>query len=215
MSSESSINLHGIYQSTCTRRALIVLEEIGIHYHFHTIEFAKGEHKTPEYLAKHHPFGKIPSLYDGDLHVFESRAISAYLASAYDKSGHLYPVEPRKRAIVDQWISVEQHYYDAAEKIVYELVFKKYRQQEPDHAVVKEEEKRLHVVLQVLDHRLGQSKFLGGDIFTIADIFYIPYTAYLLSTTEFKNVLDKYPHVSKWWENITSRPSWQKVVSFN
>jgi len=209
----ADINVYGIYPSTCTRRVLTVLEEIGQAYKFHPIDFQKAEHKTPEYLAKHQPFGRIPSLYDGDFHVFESRAISAYLANAYDKKGTLYPSDPKKRAIVDQWISVEQNYYDAAEKIVGELVFKQYRKLEPDHAVVEAEEKRLHEVLAVLNHRLGQSKFLGGDHFTIADIFYLPYTDRLVGIPRFNNVFDKYPNVANWWKTISSLPSWQKVIS--
>ncbi len=50
-----------------------------------------------DFLAKHNPFGQIPSLYDGDYHVFESRAIIAYIANAYDKTGTLNPKVSEKR----------------------------------------------------------------------------------------------------------------------
>lgn len=210
-----TIKLVGVPMSTCTRRALTALEETGAPYEIQVINFPAGEHKTPEYLAKHQPFGKIPALHEDDgFHIYESRAITRYVAEKYDKTGKLYPNDARKRAVVEQWISVECSYYDAAEKLVGELIFKPvFRKLPTDEAVVKEQDVRLHEALVVLNKRLGEAKYLGGEDFTVADIVYMPYTGYLVGTQQYANLFDKYENVARWWKDISSRPSWQKVLA--
>jgi glutathione S-transferase len=59
-----------------------MLDECGADYELVPIDFAKREHKTPEFL-KINPAGKLPALVDGDTNVFESTAISLYLADKF------------------------------------------------------------------------------------------------------------------------------------
>jgi len=55
------LKLFGSAMSTCTRRVGIVLHEKQIPFEFHSIDFAKAEHKSPEYIEKQ-PFGQVPYL---------------------------------------------------------------------------------------------------------------------------------------------------------
>jgi len=215
MSSQShQITIVGAGMSTCTRRVLTVLEEIKVPYTLQPIDFAKGEHKSPEYIQKHQPFGQVPALHEGDFHLYESRAIARYLAKAHDKTHTLLPEDPKLYGEVEQWISVETSNYKADE-IVFEHVFKKWRGGETDPAKVAESFKKVTTVFEVLEAHLkskqGSKVFLVGDHFTVADIVYMPYTDYLLNIPDFKNALDQYPHLHAWWKNIASRASWQKV----
>jgi glutathione S-transferase len=163
----SQLKLFGLRGATCTRRVLATLEEIGLPYEFETVGLETM--KTPDYIANRQPFGKIPALQDGENYrIFESRAIARYIASAYDKTGTLYPTDAKIRGIIEQWISVEQSYYNAAEDLASQLVFAKKRGLPSDENKVKEAEKRLEQVLAVLDARLATSKFLAGDHFTVA-----------------------------------------------
>ena len=164
----SDITVIGIPQSTCTRKVLTVLEEIEIAYKLQPVDYQNGEMKTEVYKAKNHPFGKMPAVHDGDYHIFESRAIIRYLARAYDKTGTLYPTDAKKIGKVEQWISIEQSYFNAAESLVAELVFKKMRGAEPDNSVVTKEEVRLHEALVYMDKHLSSSTYLAGEDFTIA-----------------------------------------------
>ena len=61
------------------------------------VDIAKGEHKTPEYLAKN-PNGEVPAIKDGDFLLGESHAILRYLATSRDVADHWYPTDPKKRA---------------------------------------------------------------------------------------------------------------------
>jgi len=84
-------------------KASIMLEEIGLDYTVHPIDLAKGEQKTPEFLAMN-PNGRIPVIVDHDndeFVVFESGAILIYLA---EKSGQLLPTETKARSRVLQWL---------------------------------------------------------------------------------------------------------------
>ena len=75
----------------------IMLEEIGLPYEVHLVDFGKDDQKTPEFLSLN-PNGKIPAILDpngpggGPLGLFESGAILQYLA---EKTGKLLPPMPR------------------------------------------------------------------------------------------------------------------------
>ncbi|PRP78540.1 hypothetical protein PROFUN_13597 [Planoprotostelium fungivorum] len=109
-----TIQIKGAAISTCVR----------IDYELIFVDVRNGEHKTAEYKEKYQPFGQIPVLIDGDFQVFESRAIARYIADAHGKADNtLYPKDAKKRAIIEQWISVEQSHFKSVEEIVWQLLF--------------------------------------------------------------------------------------------
>ena len=55
------LKLFGHPDSTCTKRAAVVLHEKNIPFEFHQIDFSKQEHKSPGFLEKQ-PFGQVPYL---------------------------------------------------------------------------------------------------------------------------------------------------------
>ncbi|HEX5356165.1 MAG TPA: glutathione S-transferase family protein, partial [Aquabacterium sp.] len=65
---------------------------------------AKGEHKSPEFLAMN-PFGQVPVLVDGDKVLRDSQAILFYLASQYGQ-GQWVPADPQEGARVVSWLTV-------------------------------------------------------------------------------------------------------------
>eukprot|EP01112_Ceratiomyxa_fruticulosa_P008497 TRINITY_DN2202_c0_g1_i1.p1 TRINITY_DN2202_c0_g1~~TRINITY_DN2202_c0_g1_i1.p1 ORF type:complete len:215 (-),score=41.13 TRINITY_DN2202_c0_g1_i1:79-723(-) len=209
----AELSIHGMRGSTCTRRVLATAEETGAPYKFVLVDCMKGEHKQPDYLAKNQPFGKVPFINHGDLHVYESWAITRYIAETFDKTGTFYPKDPKVRAIAEQWISVLQSYYPA-EKIVYELYFGKMHGASPNQENLKKADTELKSTLVILDKHFAKNKYLVGDIFTYADVCYYPYTEYMLTKCEgYSNVFDEYPNVKRWWSDISNRPSWKKVSS--
>eukprot|EP01117_Protostelium_nocturnum_P005274 TRINITY_DN1923_c0_g1_i1.p1 TRINITY_DN1923_c0_g1~~TRINITY_DN1923_c0_g1_i1.p1 ORF type:complete len:214 (+),score=56.40 TRINITY_DN1923_c0_g1_i1:181-822(+) len=198
--------------STCGRRVFTALEETGTPYEF-KLDYAGGEHKTAEYKEKYHPFGLMPVLVDGDFALFESRAIIRYIGNVYDKSGTLYPSDPKTRALVDQWIDVSANSYSPIELLVKETFFKpNFFKIQPDAAVVTEQEAKAKDVFSVLDKHFAKgSQFFVGNNVTVADIAFAPYTEYLLTVPQYANILDAYPNLKAWWTRFSSRPSWQKV----
>ncbi len=84
-------------------KASIALEELGIDYDTVYLHFDKNEQKTPEFL-KLNPNGRIPVIVDHDNDDFvlaESGAILLYLA---ERSGRLWPTDPKLRHQAMQWL---------------------------------------------------------------------------------------------------------------
>ena len=208
------LNLWGSKMSPCTQRVAIVLLETGAHFKYHDVDISKGAHKAPEYLAKQQPFGQVPSLWDGDYHIYESRAINVYVASTYDKSGKLFPEDAKARGVVEQWVNIEIDYYHAITEITHELVFKPWRGVQSDLTKIPALEKSMHEVFAVINKHLEGKKYFAGANFSVADAAYIPYTHVLVHKIEqYKNVFDAYPNIKTWWHTVSGRHAVIKALA--
>ena len=78
-------------------KARFLLAELGLDYEKVHVPFAEPR---PEWYTRHHPFGRIPLLEDGDVRVGESNTILRYLAHR-ERRFELYPEAPAERAQVD------------------------------------------------------------------------------------------------------------------
>ncbi|KAK8950121.1 Glutathione S-transferase 3 [Platanthera guangdongensis] len=153
--------LHGMVGSTNTNRVVAVLNELDLDYELVTVDLTIGAHKNPDYLA-FNPFGQLPAFEDGDIKLFESRAIARYLAANYRGSGPdlLRSGNKSESAAVEVWLDVEsQDFNPPASVLVFEvfikhLVYKK----GPDEAVVQLQEAKLGKVLDVYEKRLSEKK---------------------------------------------------------
>ena len=108
------LKIYGHLATPCTQRVLLVVEELNVPYKLVNVDFTKGEHKTPEYLA-HQPFGQLPYIEDDGVEVFESRAICRFLALKYGGVGTLIPAQGDlvKTAKFEQAASVELNDFEA------------------------------------------------------------------------------------------------------
>ncbi len=155
------------------------------------------------------PNSKIPALLDCSgpkpVRVFESGSILLYLA---EKFGAFVPTEPALRAECLSWLFWQMgsapflgggfgHFYTyAPTKIEYAI----------DRFAM--EAKRQ---MDVLDRRLAESAYVGGDEYTIADMAIWPWygvlaRGQLYEAGEFLQVSD-YTHVQRWAEEIANRPA--------
>ena len=98
-----SITLYGTPNSRSLRVAW-TLEELGIPWDCHYIDFSQAAHRAPDFLAIN-PAGKVPALKDGDLVLIESAAICLYLAERYGNGRLLPATGSREQALHHQWIS--------------------------------------------------------------------------------------------------------------
>ena len=174
------------------------------------VNLGTGEHKSAAFTAVQ-PFGQIPVLEQGDFTMFESRAIARYIdSSAGGKLG--LKSDPKKAALVETWISAEvSHFNDAAQGIVAERVFKAFRGGVSDETVVAVKLKQLSTVLDIYEKELSKRAFLVGAEASLADLFHLPYGQLAFQQPEAKKVLEEHPNVLKWWNSLTSRPSWVKI----
>lgn len=88
----------------------------------------------------------------------------------------------------------------------------RYRGQESDEEAVKKHAAALDAALKGYESILSRQKYIGGNEITLADLFHLPY-ADLARKLGFKETFDKYPHVTKWFEELEKRESWIKANS--
>jgi len=201
------LKIYGVPFSTCVRRVAVVCKELDIPYELITVQFAKGEHKSPEFLKKQ-PFGQIPVVDDEGFELYESRAIARYLAAKHKSP--LLPTELKEVAKFEVAASLEYSNFDPfASKLAFEKVFKPMRGETTNEETAEELYNGLKGKLAAYDTILAKQKYLAGDKVTIADLFHLPY-GYVVEQAGYKP-FELYPNVKRWWADITSRPSWQAV----
>ncbi|XP_030538614.1 glutathione S-transferase F9-like [Rhodamnia argentea] len=195
------------------KRVLVCLIEKGVKFETAGIDLFKGEHRAPDYL-KLQPFGSVPVVQDGDYTLFESRAIIRYYAEKYKHQGtDLLGKTIEERGLVEQWLEVEaQNYHPPIYDLVLKIVFGPLMGDTPDPKLIKESEDKLSKVLDVYEERLSKSKYLAGDFVSLADLSHLPFTQYLVGKVGKEYLIRDRKHVSSWWDDISSRPSWKKVV---
>jgi GST-like protein len=197
------------------QKVTIMLEELlalghkGAEYDAWLIKIGSGDQFGSGFVAIN-PNSKIPALLDRSgpkpIRVFESAAILVYLAEKFGNA--LLPTETAARAECLSWLFWQMgsapylgggfgHFYAyAPTKIEYAI----------DRFAM--EAKRQ---LDVLDRRLAESRFLGGNDYTIADIAVWPWYGALAKgqiygAGEFLAV-HEYKHVNRWADEIAQRPA--------
>jgi len=188
----------------------IMLEEIGIPYEVHKVDFAKDEQNSPAFLSLN-PNNKIPAIIDPDgpdgqpLALFESGAILLYLA---EKSGKLIPRDAAGRYRVIQWVMFQ---IGGVGPMFGQLGFfvkfagKDYEDKRPRDRYVAESRR----LLGVIDAQLAQHDWMAGDEFTIADIAVFPWINGLLNFYEAEDLIgaEDFGNVRDALERFLARPS--------
>jgi GST-like protein len=171
----------------------IMLEEIGLEYKVTKININKDDQFNPEF-RKISPFSKIPVIKDGEISIFESGAILIYLG---EKSKKFY--DKGERLIVNQWLMGQMAY--VGPMLGQHHQFHHYNSGKSEFG----EERYFKIAKRIyedLDERLGQSKYLAGENYTIADIATFPWIA----RHEIHDIgLKNFKNLSRWYLDISKR----------
>ncbi|WP_271252034.1 glutathione S-transferase family protein [Pseudanabaena sp. Chao 1811] len=187
------IKLYGHEVSGNSYKVRLLLSLLKLDYEWIRVDLMKGEHKTPEYLAKN-PFGQVPLLIDDETTIADAQAILVYLARKYGGEQWL-PTEALPMAQVIRWLStaageVRQGLENA--RLFY--LFGAGTKINIDRATEKS-----HFILKQLDQHLSTRNWLEGDRPTIADIAIYPYISL---AHDGKIEMDAYTHVLNWIERV-------------
>ena len=195
-------------------KVTILLEELlasghsGAEYDAWLIRIGEGDQFSSGFVEVN-PNSKIPALLDRSvepaIRVFESGSILLYLA---EKFGAFIPTDLAGRTETLNWLFWQMgaapylgggfgHFYAyAPEKLEY-----------PINRFTMEVKRQL----DVLDRRLAESPYLGGDTYTIADIAVWSWYGQLVRNTVYSAAeflsAHEYTHVQRWAEEIANRPA--------
>ena len=150
----------------------IMLEECEVDYELHRINFGDKDQFKPD-LLKISPNNKIPAILDEDgpggepVSVFEVGAILIYLA---EKLGKFIPdaqKDPRGRIVLNEWLMWQMG--GVGPMLGQNGHFRNFAPEKVHYGIQRyaEETDRIH---NVADRRLGETQYLAGDDYTIADI---------------------------------------------
>ncbi|MBC3475122.1 glutathione-dependent disulfide-bond oxidoreductase [Pseudomonas taiwanensis] len=195
---------------------LLALGHTGAEYDAWLIRIGEGDQFSSGFVQVN-PNSKIPALLDRSVEpavrVFESGSILLYLA---EKFGAFLPKSLAARTETLNWLFWQMgaapylgggfgHFYVyAPEKFEYAI-----------NRFTMEAKRQL----DVLDRRLAESRYLGGDEYSIADIAVWPWYGQLVrgnlyGAAEFLAV-DEYANVQRWAEQIAARPAVQRGTRVN
>jgi glutathione S-transferase len=160
------LRIYGIAR-TRAFRALWVAKEVGIAYEHLPIEIGDAGARSPEFLALN-PNGRLPCIVDDGFVLFESLAITLYLAKKH-ALGTLYPATLEDEARVWQWSLWALNEVDRGVNI-WSLHAVRLPPDERDAAKRNEALQVLAAPFRVLDSAVANPPYLLGDTFSIADL---------------------------------------------
>ncbi len=188
----------------------IALEELGLPYEAHKVNFQTNDQTTPEFLSLN-PNNKIPAILDPQgpggqpLALFESGAILIYLA---DKTGKLLPADPARRYQAIQWLMWQMGGLGpmfGQLGFFHKFAGKDYEDKRPRDRYVAESKRLLGVLNQ---HLAGRSWMMGDD-YTVADIAIFPWVRNLVGFYEAGDLVGfaDFPEVARVLAAFVARPA--------
>ncbi|MDO7842959.1 glutathione S-transferase N-terminal domain-containing protein [Sphingomonas immobilis] len=197
-------------------KASIMLEETGLPYEVHVVDFGKDDQHTPEFESLN-PNGKIPAILDPNgpggkpLALFESGAILLYLA---EKTGKFLPTDPIRRLQTIQWVMFQMGGVGPMfGQVGFFVKFagKDFEDKRPRDRYVGEAKRLLGVMDKAL---AGRDWFLGDD-YTIADISMLGWVRGLVGFYEAGDLVgfDGFANVKAWLERGLARPAVQRGLT--
>ncbi|MBI3531495.1 MAG: glutathione S-transferase N-terminal domain-containing protein [Burkholderiales bacterium] len=194
----------------------IMLEEIGLPYEPHLVNFETNDQLSPEFLSLN-PNNKIPAILDPNgpggqpLALFESGAILIYLA---EKTGKLLPTDPAARYETLQWLMFQMGGIGpmfGQLGFFHKFAGKDYEDKRPRDRYVAET-KRL---LKVLDQRLEGRDWIMGKEYTIADIATFGWVRNLVGFYEAGDLvgIQDFPNVTRVLAAFVARPAVAKGLN--
>ena len=182
------------------QKVIFFLEEMEADYVREDYGRQFGNTGTDDYLSMN-PTGKVPTLVDGDVVIWESNTILRYLAAK--TASPLYPSDPAERSRVERWMD----WLLATLNGPYVTIFKATK---GGDAVPEAAAKELSAALEILDRQLAQSPYLAGEALTIADISLAPIAHRCLG---FPVALPPLEALRAWHGRLAERPAFKKAVA--
>jgi len=194
----SRLRIYGIAR-TRAFRALWIANELGLDYEHIPIEIGAAGARKPDYLAIN-PNGRLPAIDDGGFTLWESLAITLYLAKKH-ATGSLYPATLEGEAKAWQWSLWSVQEVDRGVNI-WSLHAVRLPPEDRDPQRLNEALKVIAAPFKVLDGALAARPYLLGEEFTVADLNVAAVISRAIDMD-----LAATPHVGDWLRRCLGRPA--------
>lgn len=226
------LELYNAAASTCSQRVRQALHEKGLQYVDRVLDFAKGEHITPEFL-KLNPNGTVPALVHDGRAIPDSSVIMEYLEDVFPDAPALRPRDHYEASRMRAWIQyIDEIQTPAIRYPSFQLVFRhgfskmprdKYEAmaarrpirkhfflvQGPDGFPKDQLDAAMELINQSLDRMevaLADGPWILGNMFSIVDISCLP-SIVRLEDLNLNDMINSRPHLAQWYARCQQRPS--------
>ena len=194
-------------------KASIMLEETGLPYEVHLVNFATDDQKSDAFVSLN-PNGKIPALIDPNgpdgkpLALFESGAMLLYLA---EKTGKFLGKTAQDRWHAIQWVMFQMGGVGPMFGQVgffHKFAGKDFEDKRPRDRYASE----AHRLLGVMDGVLAGKTWFLGDEYSIADISMIGWINNIITFYDARELVgfDDFANVQAWLARGLERPAVQR-----
>jgi glutathione S-transferase len=198
------LRLLGRNTSGNVQKVIFLLEELGLPYARE--DYGRQFNNTADdaYLSLN-PNGKVPTLLDDKVVIWESNTILRYLCNK-QKNTDLYPADPAQRSEVERWMD----WMLAALNPSYLGIFKEAKKAPGERAASWDaDSKDLRAQLEILNGALKGKTWAAGDKFSLADIALGPVVHRCL---DFPVDLPELAALKAWRKGLTERAAFRKAV---
>ena len=201
------ITVWGRATSSNVQIVMWALAEIGLECHRIDAGHSFGKVDTPEFRAMN-PNGLVPVLIDGDAEpLWESAAIVRYLGAKYG-SGTFWPADPLERARVDKWAEwIKTSFGPVFLPGVFWSLLQK--PENRDAAAFKAAVEKLKPLARMLDARLAEGPYIGGDEPCFADMI-VGTLLYRYFTLDFDRADTS--NLRDYYDRLVARPAYAEHV---
>jgi len=195
------IELYGIAQSRAFR-PLWLLHELALPFTHHPLDFRDPSIRDAPYSGLN-PNGRVPTLVDGDLVLYESMAINLYLARRYGGQTGMWPDTVEAEGLTFQWsfwvmTEVEQPLLTV---LMHGRVLEESKR---DPAKASRNRGLLVTPFAILDRALAGRDYLVADRFTVVDL---NVAAVLAWCKPARLSLEETPQLAAWLDRCLDRPA--------
>jgi glutathione S-transferase len=194
----SRLRIYGVAR-TRAFRAIWMAKELGLDYEHEPIEIGPAGARKPEYLAVN-PNGRLPAIEDDGFVLWESQAITLYLAKKHSP-GRLYPATLEGEAKAWQWSLWAANEVERAVNI-WSLHAVRLPPEDRDGQKRADALAVLAAPFRVLDGALADTPYLLGSEFTVADL-----NVAAVSSRAMSMDLAATPRLADWIKRCHDRPA--------
>ena len=183
-------------------RALWALEETGLPYIVHGMDYIEGETQTDDY-RRISPFNQVPVIDDDGFVVAETGAIVIYIA---EKAGMLIPPDLKGRIRVMQWCCTA---LSNIEPTLLQIQVIDGGGEEATGALRRPTlVDRAREKFAVLEEQLSSRRYLAGNDFTVADILMTT----ILREVRKTDLIERFPELKDYFGRCEARPAWRRTL---
>jgi len=200
------LTIWGRASSINVQKVLWACEELGLDYQRHDIGGEHGGLDASDYRRRN-PHGRVPTLEDGDLVLWESHSIVRYLAARHDAGG-LWPADAGERARAERWMDWELGTLWVRFRPLF-VALVRTPAAERDEALVERQLAATAEGFRLLDAHMAERQHVALGRLTIADI---PLGCALHRWLNLPIERPALAHLERWYQRLGERPAYRRAV---